>query len=73
MNYASMYGHLETVKYLHSIGGDSTLYAIDWASACGHLEIVKYLHSIGNLFSKYAIDNAKKKQTFRNSPVFTTY
>jgi hypothetical protein len=44
------YGHLETVKYLVSIGADYTAdnnYAIRWASRHGHLETVKYLVSIG--------------------------
>ncbi len=51
------YGHLETVKYLVSIGADHTVnnnFAIRWASSNGHLEIVKYLVSIG---ADYAADD----------------
>jgi hypothetical protein len=57
IDLASEYGHLEVVKYLHSInkdctasenghleiGKDCTEFAIDQASKNGH--IVKYLHS----------------------------
>ena len=46
MDYASRYGHLEVVKYLHSIGAESTKYAMDYASENGHLEVVKYLKLI---------------------------
>jgi ankyrin repeat protein len=49
MDYASRYGHLEIVKYLHSIGKDSSTHAMDLASRYGHLEIVKYLHEIGQV------------------------
>ncbi|XP_065664863.1 alpha-latrotoxin-Lg1a-like [Hydra vulgaris] len=39
-------GHLEVVKYLHSIGYREEC-SIDYAASNGHLEVVKYLHSIG--------------------------
>jgi hypothetical protein len=42
-----MNGHLETVKYLHTLGKTCTTDAMDWASLNGHLEVVKYLHTIG--------------------------
>lgn len=47
MNWASCNGHLETVKYLHSIRKNCTNDAMDLASKYGHLETVKYLQSIG--------------------------
>jgi hypothetical protein len=37
------YGHLEVVKYLHSIGCECTNKAMDTASNYGYFEIVKYL------------------------------
>ena len=46
MDMASFYGHLEVVKYLHSIKKDCTEYAMNYASKNVHLEVVKYLHSI---------------------------
>jgi len=42
MNWASISGHIEVVKYLHEIVGAT--YVMDWASVNGHLEVVKYLH-----------------------------
>ncbi len=54
---SAKYGHLETVKYLISIGADYTdddNCAIRWASYNGHLETVKYLVSIG---ADYTADN----------------
>ena len=45
INKASEYGHLEVVKYLHSIGKNCTADAMDEASKHGHLEVVEYLHS----------------------------
>ncbi len=47
MDLASTYGHLDVVKFLHSIGVKYTSCAIVWASTGGHLEVVKFLHSIG--------------------------
>ena len=57
MDLASKGGHLEVVKYLHSIGKECSFYyrgetewitdAMNLASRGGHLEVVKYLHSIG--------------------------
>ena len=47
---ASVNGHLDVVKYLHSNGADITAdnnYAIGLASENGHLEVVKYLHENG--------------------------
>lgn len=43
---ASKNGHLDVVKYLHSINKDCTVDAMDFASKNGHLDVVKYLHSI---------------------------
>lgn len=47
MDYESLYGYLDVVKYLHNIKKDCTKYAINNASENGHLEIVKLLHQIG--------------------------
>ncbi len=63
---ASIRGHLETVKYLVSIGANYTTfdnYAIRCASENGHLETVKYLVSIGadyTAYDNYAIRWATK-------------
>ena len=46
MDYASENGHLEAVKYLHSIGKECTKRAMVTASVKGHSEVVKYLNSI---------------------------
>jgi hypothetical protein len=56
MNLASRNGHLEVVKYLHSIGKECTTSAMDWASKNGHLEVVKYIHSIGKGCTVLAMD-----------------
>ena len=48
-----MNGHLEVVKYLHSIGKECTSLDIYFASRYGHLEVVKYLHSIGKHFCSF--------------------
>ena len=46
MDRASENGHLEVVKYLHSIGAECPDHAISGASRNGHLEVVKYLKLI---------------------------
>ena len=47
MDNASQHGHLEVVKYLHSVVGvECTTGSMDWASSSGHLDVVKYLHSV---------------------------
>ena len=55
---ASREGHLEVVKYLHSIGKECTTNAMDYASSRGHIEVVQYLHSIGKECTTRAIDFA---------------
>jgi hypothetical protein len=47
MDFASAKGHLEVVKYLHSIGKDYTYHAMDMARKKNNLEVVEYLRSIG--------------------------
>jgi len=59
----SQYGHLETVKYLVSLGADihaNNDEAIQQASRYGHLKIVKYLIKQGaNIHAdSYAIKEA---------------
>jgi ankyrin repeat protein len=44
--YASNNGHLDVVKYLHSINASIDECAIICASDNGHLDVVKYLHFI---------------------------
>ena len=45
MDYASRFGHLEIVKFLHENRQEGyTENAMDFASENGHLEIVKFLH-----------------------------
>jgi ankyrin repeat protein len=44
---ASEYGHLEVIKYLHSLGYKGDERAINMASKNGHLDVIKYLHSLG--------------------------
>ncbi len=46
MNWASGNGHLEVVKFLHSINAPYTHLAMNLASARGHLEVVKFLELI---------------------------
>ena len=61
MEWASQDGHLDVVRYLHSIGlrhiglwhiglrhigKECTTWAMDFASNNGHLDVVKYLHGI---------------------------
>ena len=60
MNWASEYGYLEVVKYLHSVGKECTTDAINWASMNGHLSMVKYLHSIGKECTTSAMDLASE-------------
>ena len=50
--------YLEVVKYLHSIGAECSINAMDYASRYGHLEIVIYLHSIGAECTVDAMDCA---------------
>ena len=59
-------GHLEVVKYLHSIGVDWSIDAMDCASENGHLEVVKYLHSIGAECSEGSDGFCKSIRTFRS-------
>lgn len=47
MDTASAHGHLDLVKYLHSIGTRGTTYAMDGASETGQLAVLQFLHSIG--------------------------
>jgi ankyrin repeat protein len=55
MNWACKNGHLEVVKYLHSVGKDCTTDDMDWASSNGHIEIVRFLHSINAKCTTYAM------------------
>ena len=57
---AASNGHLDVVKFLHSIGKDCTTNAMDDASNYGHIEIVKFLHSIGKDCTTKAMDWASK-------------
>ena len=50
LRWAAIHGHLDTVKYLVSLGCDPRAnddLAIRWAIRNGHLDTVKYLVSIG--------------------------
>jgi Ankyrin repeats (3 copies) len=44
LNSAASGGHLDLVKYLHSIGSKCTYGAMDLAACLGHLDVVKWLH-----------------------------
>lgn len=46
MAKASRNGHLDVVKYLHSIGAPWYPQSIIWASSHGHLAVVKFLHNV---------------------------
>jgi len=47
MDWASNFGHLEIVKYLHeTIGAKCTIDAMDWAIEYNCLEVVRYLHTV---------------------------
>jgi hypothetical protein len=52
---SSYNGHLEVIKYLHSLGYKGNEWAINYASKNGHLEVIKYLHSLGYKGNEYAI------------------
>ena len=56
MQRASRNGHLQVVKFLHSIGVACSVSAMEWASENGHLQVVKFLHSIGMPYDSKAID-----------------
>lgn len=59
---ASLYGHLEVVKFLISQGADvkaQNNFPVVWASRNGHLEVVKYLISQGAEKSECAFVIAK--------------
>ena len=62
LNFSCKNGHLEVVKFLHSIGVKCSGHAIDRASLYGHLEVVKFLHSIECPFSEDSILWASKKR-----------
>jgi Ankyrin repeats (3 copies) len=44
LDEAAYYGHLDLVKYLHSIGSKCTKWAMDWSALDGYLEVVQFLH-----------------------------
>jgi hypothetical protein len=44
MDLAASNGHLQVVKYLHSIGKPCTTSAADGACAGGHLQVLEFLH-----------------------------
>ena len=46
MDYAACDGHLEIVKYLHSINKDCTTKAMDWAAKNDYLEIASTFHTV---------------------------
>jgi ankyrin repeat protein len=56
--YASRNGHLDVVKYLHSINIPNNEWAIAFASVNGHLDVVKYLYSINAPVNEGAIKYA---------------
>ena len=58
IDWASNRGYLEVIKYLHLIGKECTLDALNRVSNYGHLEVVKYLHSIGKECTLDALNNA---------------
>lgn len=47
IHVAASNGHLEVVKYFHSLGIKSPYFTMDKAGSNGYLEVVEYLHSIG--------------------------
>jgi hypothetical protein len=59
LDRAAWFGHLELVKYLHSIGSKCTTDAMDGAAEEGHLEIVKFLdENRSEGCTNYAMDRA---------------
>ena len=44
VDYASLNGNLEIVRYLTAIGASCSTYAMDYAARSGHLDIVQWLH-----------------------------
>ncbi len=54
MDWAAMNGHLNVVKFLHSIGKDCTPCAIDWATRNGHIDVVQFLLSFDKPYTEYA-------------------
>jgi hypothetical protein len=64
---ASFYGHLDVVKYLHSICKECSVCAIYFAILNGYLEIVKYLHKnyikvFDKIVMNYAINYASMNE-----------
>jgi len=50
LQWACVSGHLNVVKFLHSVGVDITAknnFAVKCASELGYIEVVKFLHSVG--------------------------
>ena len=43
MDWASAFGHLEVVKWLHEQGKNCTTWAMDYASRNEYLDVVKFL------------------------------
>lgn len=41
MNWAAENGHLEVLKFLHSIGAKCTTEAMNWAAGNGHLKVLR--------------------------------
>jgi hypothetical protein len=60
LDYASRLGHLEMVKYLHSIGAKPLFLAIGNTIEEYHLEVVEYLYNIDDKYKAYAISNASE-------------
>jgi hypothetical protein len=58
INDASVYGHLETVKYLIEKGIQPTSETINFASANGHLSVIQYLMEYGTIATDYSINAA---------------
>jgi hypothetical protein len=59
LDRAAWFGHVDLVKYLHSIGSKCTTDAMDGAAEEGHLEIVKFLHENRKEgCTNYAMDRA---------------
>jgi len=56
MDWAARYGHLDVVRYLHSIGKDCTTKAMDNTAWGGHFDVVNYLHFIGKDCTEQAMD-----------------
>ena len=60
LDIASRHGHLDIVKFFHSVGMKCSFDAMDLASLGGHLDVLEFLFSVGKNCTDSALDLASK-------------